>query len=489
MKILIYLAFIVGLCVCGIAQDIEYKRNSTNNETRMFPQIPQKLQDSPTNSNPQDMHPNDSLNLALPNAVIEETLQESEQESDLQKALERDLQNDPQRELEAKPDSKPQQEVNTKIGDANSPFSTQDSMQNTNNSQEFQISREMVDSHYPINSLAKNVYLEVLNPPLDILYVHQIVPINLKLLVLADYSTIQTEFIFENNIQEASVEILNPNENWNLNAEDSSLRNTFYFKIKQPNYTIPQIKIIANTSEGETSERTQNFNGKAIKLERQGSFSQVLAQDLKVLDTKITDYDTHHNLAVIQLQSTMGNLFDFHLASYTQQGIESRSGDYKQSEAFYYAIVPKDLNTIRFDYFNLKTSKYTELQIENIAIEDRVSTQSDIKPKNNYQFFKIALMIFFTIVFFGLYLYKRKLIFILFAIIAFGLLLYFLTLKTSATLKANVPLRIQPTFNSTIILTTQEPMQVEILGQRSNYYKVLLQDDRIGWIKRNDLQN
>lgn len=329
----------------------------------------------------------------------------------------------------------------------------------------------------------------MLNPPLDLLYVHQIIPLELKLLVLSDYSTIKTEFMFENNIQATSVEILNANENWTLNAEDSSLRNTFYLKIKQPNYTIPEIRVIVNTSEGEANERTQSLSGKAIKLERKGNFSQVLAQDLKILDTKITNYDTNHNLAVLQLQSLMGNLFDFHLEAYTQQGIESKSGDYKQAVAFYYAIVPKDLNAIRFDYFNTTTSKYTELHVENIAIEDRVSTQSDIRPKNNYQFFKITAMVFLIIVFFGLYLYKRKKIFILLGVVALGILLYLLTLKTSATLKANVPLRIQPTFNSTIILTTQEPMEVEILGQRSHYYKVILQDDSIGWVKRNDIQN
>lgn len=36
--------------------------------------------------------------------------------------------------------------------------------------------------------------------------------------------------MFENNIQATSVEILNANENWTLNAEDSSLRNTFISK-------------------------------------------------------------------------------------------------------------------------------------------------------------------------------------------------------------------------------------------------------------------
>lgn len=466
MKIFAPLVFVLGLCVCGIAQDTDKEnlKDAHSGETRMFPQSPETME---AHSNPQSL---ETSQQTLPNAITEENVQEES------------LELNPAPIHQPNPNDTP-----------NANFATQDSattqnpLTETQNTEESQTLDQPTEN--PFNSLAKNVYLEMLNPPLNILYVHQIIPLELKLLVLTDYSTIKTEFIFENNVQEASVEILNPNENWSLNAEDSSLRNTYYLKIKQPNYTIPQVKVSVNTSEGEAGESTQSISGRAIKLDRKGSFSQVLAEDLRILDTKITNYDTRNNLAVFQFQSTMGNLFDFHLASYTQQGIESKSGDYKQSVAFYYAIVPKDLNTIRFDYFNVKTSKYTELQVENIAIEDRVSTQSDIKPKNNYQFFKIASMVFFAIIFFGLYLYKRKLIFVLLGVIALGMLLYFLMLKTSATLKANVSLRIQPTFNSTIILTTQEPMRVEILAQRSNYYKVLLEDDRIGWVKRDDLQN
>ncbi|WP_297810676.1 SH3 domain-containing protein [uncultured Helicobacter sp.] len=469
MKIFTRLAFILGLCIYGIAQntDSESPKDTYAGETRMFPR--NTFEEANQNSNPQQAPTNTTLEQKLPNAIIEENLQE---ESTTEKSTLVPFEDNSTFPLI------PQQQQDSPAA------------QNILESQELDPNLQpTLDKNYSLNPSVKNVYLELLNPPLDILYVHQIISLDLKLLVLSDYSTIKTEFIFENAVQEGSVEILNKEQNWNLNAEDSSLRNTFYLKIKQPNYIIPQIKVSVNTSEGEASESTQNLSGRAIKLERKGNFSQVLAQDLKILDTKITNYDTRHNLAVFQLQSTMGNLFDFHLEAYPQQGIESKSGDYKQAEAFYYAIVPKDLNTIRFDYFNLTTSKYTELQVENIALEERVSTQSDIKPKNNYQFFKITSMIFLVLLFFGLYLYKRKLIFILFGVLALGMLLYFLTLKTSATLKANVSLRIQPTFNSTIILTTQEPMQVEILAQRSNYYKVLLQDERIGWVKRDDLQN
>lgn len=330
------LVFVLGLCVYGIAQNMEIGDFNENGETRMFPQSTPET--SAETSNPQTS--SNTPKQTLPNAILEENLQEQPTPIESETS-----QNSP----------------NLNEHSSTNPFlAPQDSLepQEILESQNVESPNlQVTEDSYPTSPVAKNVYLEMLNPPLDLLYVHQIIPLELKLLVLSDYSTIKTEFMFENNIQATSVEILNTNENWTLNAEDSSLRNTFYLKIKQPNYTIPEIRVIVNTSEGEANERTQSLSGKAIKLERKGNFSQVLAQDLKILDTKITNYDTNHNLAVLQLQSLMGNLFDFHLEAYTQQGIESKSGDYKQAVAFYYAIVPKDLNAIRFDYFNTTTSK------------------------------------------------------------------------------------------------------------------------------------
>lgn len=349
------------------------------------------------------------------------------------------------------------------------------------------INNPSLNSEASNNSLVKNVYLEMLTPLVDISYVNQIIALELKMLVFTQYSTITTEFIFDD--LKNSIEILNPNQAWELNPEDSSLKNTFYLKIKQSQFAIPSIKVNVLTNHGLVSEVLAGGSTRAIKLERKGEYSQVLAQDLQILDTKITSYDSTQNLVVLQLQSTMANLFDFKLENYKQQGIESKSGDYKQGVAFYYVIVPKTQNTISFDYFNTQTSKYQTLQVPNIASEDRVSTQSDIKPKNNYQFFQISLVIFFAILFFGLYLYKRKTIFILLGVFALVLVLYFLTLKSDVTIKEKVALRIQPTFNSTIVLTTQKPIRAEILGERNSYYKVMLEDERIGWVKKDDIQD
>lgn len=336
---------------------------------------------------------------------------------------------------------------------------------------------------YP-SLVAKNVYLNLLNPPQDILYVNQIIPIEMKLLIFSDYSNITTNFILENE----SIEVLNPNEKWILN-QDSSLKNTFYFKIKQPSYTIPKIEVVVKTNEGEAKEATQAIEGKAIVLERKGVYSQVVAQDLQILDTKITSYDSQNNLVVLQIQGNMANLFDFHLAAYSQQGIESKSGDYKESVIFYYVIVPKSLEVLSFDYFNIQSKKYVELQVENLSQDDRISTQSDIKPKNTLKIYKILAAIFLAIVFFGLYFYKRKIIFLILGICVLAVLFYLLSIKTAVSLKPNAEIRIQPTFNSTIILKTKDIIEVKILADRHGYYKVLLEDERIGWVKEDDIQN
>ncbi|OCR21311.1 hypothetical protein BA917_00825 [Helicobacter pullorum] len=336
---------------------------------------------------------------------------------------------------------------------------------------------------YP-SLVAKNVYLNLLNPPQDILYVNQIIPIEMKLLIFSDYSNITTNFILENE----SIEVLNPDEKWILN-QDSSLKNTFYFKIKQPSYTIPKIEVVVKTNEGEAKEATQAIEGKAIVLERKGVYSQVVAQDLQILDTKITSYDSQNNLVVLQIQGNMANLFDFHLAAYSQQGIESKSGDYKESVIFYYVIVPKSLEVLSFDYFNIQSKKYVELQVENLSQDDRISTQSDIKPKNTLQIYKILAAIFLAIVFFGLYFYKRKIIFLILGICVLAVLFYLLSIKTAVSLKPDAEIRIQPTFNSTIILKTKDVIEVKILADRHGYYKVLLEDERIGWVKEDDIQN
>jgi uncharacterized protein YgiM (DUF1202 family) len=51
------------------------------------------------------------------------------------------------------------------------------------------------------------------------------------------------------------------------------------------------------------------------------------------------------------------------------------------------------------------------------------------------------------------------------------------------TIAKETRLRIVPTEKSTIFHTTKKELQVERLGSRENYIKILLPTGEIGWIK------
>ena len=332
--------------------------------------------------------------------------------------------------------------------------------------------------------VSKILYVKEKTLPSKILYVNEVIPYKITLLVLSQYSALQTEFFSENE----SVEVLNPKETWVL-RNDGTLENTFYLKIKKVNYTIPSIKITANTPEGQSQIEIEKKQDRAIFLERKADFSQVIASSLNILDSKVTSYDSQNNLAVLQLEATLSNLFDFKLFNYAQQGIESKSGDYKKAIVFYYVIIPKNTNEVAFEYFNTVQSKYLKIAIPNISQDERVSTQSDIKPKNNMQLYQVLGVLVLALVFFGLFLYKRKLLFMLASLFCLVIVFYLLSVKSSAVLRENIAIRIQPTLNSTIVLVTKNALKVEILSHKRGYYKVLLEDDRIGWVRESDVKN
>ncbi|CAM2790001.1 SH3 domain-containing protein [Helicobacter burdigaliensis] len=346
------------------------------------------------------------------------------------------------------------------------------------------IKKDVAKEEFVPNPLisSKLLYVDLLNSPSAVLYINQIVPYEVRVMAFSSYNTIAVDFS-----EETSVEVLNKEQKWSIQG-DGTLVNTYYLKIKQLNYKFPDISITLNTKEGEAKEILKGASGKAINLEK-ANFSSVIAKELVIKDTKITSFDEKNNLAVFQLKSQVGNLLDFKLKQYKQQGIESKSGDIANREVFYYVIVPKELEEIAFEYFNTDKSSYVELKMPNLAEDDKVSTQSDITPKNNYQIYQILVLIVIALLFFGLYFYKRKWIFIVLAILPLFGILYILSIRTSATLVPNTIVRIQPTFNSTIILQTEEALKVEVITQKRGYYKVVLEDGKIGWVKENDVQN
>ncbi|HIC43671.1 MAG TPA: hypothetical protein EYO73_05105, partial [Sulfurimonas sp.] len=88
----------------------------------------------------------------------------------------------------------------------------------------------------------------------------------------------------------------------------------------------------------------------------------------------------------------MGNLRDFSLALASKEGIDSYKENFPYSDFTYFAVVSKQLNELKFSYFNLKSGHFEDIIIPIIVSSDRVSTQTDLAPKQNTHAFKKMIL-------------------------------------------------------------------------------------------------
>ncbi|BDR27769.1 hypothetical protein [Helicobacter suis] len=55
-------------------------------------------------------------------------------------------------------------------------------------------------------------------------------------------------------------------------------------------------------------------------------------------------------------------------------------------------------------------------------------------------------------------------------------------------LKARSEIKILPTENSTLLATPQQVLHVKIIGSHAKYYKIMTNDEKIGWVKKEDVE-
>lgn len=329
----------------------------------------------------------------------------------------------------------------------------------------------------------KSVYLNMMDFPTRTLYQREIVHATYRLLVLANLQSLKTDFLGG----DGSVSVLNPNSPWKKEA-DGSFSNTFYFKIQAQSFTIPKIRVSAEVNGYTDSDESEGRSGKAIVLDRNALFSKVIAKELRITDYKITSYDNENNLAVFRIEAENSNLEDFSLPYYKKQGVESSSFSPQLSSMIYYVILPKSEESIEFDYFASSDYQYRRLSLPNIAVDEKVSTQSDIKPKNNLRIFELSLLGMGILLFVGLYLYRRHILFLLIAFALLGYGIYSLSAKDEGYLKPEAEVRILPTYNSTVILRPESRLKIEILSEHNGYFKIISEDEKIGWVRKEEVE-
>lgn len=344
---------------------------------------------------------------------------------------------------------------------------------------------------------SKIAYLRLLTP-LDSereLYVGQKIELKYSLLLFSGASLMDVEFIADENKKLAEgVELLNPHSSW-IKKEDESYENTFVYKIKSANFALPTLKVVAISQDGSYTDSDEVLGKKyeAIVLDGE-EYCGVLSDELRVLSAKSKKYDEWNNIVIFELRSKGGNLEDFKLKAIDKQGFnEELIQKNGESSGLYYAVISSHLKEIKFTFFNLQTLRYEEKIVPIVLQDDRVSTQSDLEPKNNFLILSnvvlVALVVLLWVLAFYLRRQKRlsRFLFVL-GIVLFGIWLYEIFNTKEVVLKPNAQITILPTKNSTPMQNITFPVRVEVIGRHGEFYKIKFEDSKIGWVRENECQ-
>ncbi|MFP4485596.1 MAG: hypothetical protein ACLFOC_01470 [Campylobacterales bacterium] len=311
-------------------------------------------------------------------------------------------------------------------------------------------------------------------------YKGSVFPIEVKLLVLEE-GTLSSELSLQ------GLEALDENPKWRSQG-DNLYSTTYLIKALSKDARTPAIDI-SLINQGVTLDTisldSEDIDIIPVEVE---NFSGVFAQELKTDEFRSAIFDDSHNIMIFELNAQNSNLEDFHLKKYKKQGLESYKGDYYDSKLIYYVVVNKNIKEIEFKYFNTQKKRFEEIVFENKPTDERVSTQSDLKPKNTFLFTKIILSVSLVSLFVALFVFKRKKIFLLLALLVGVAMLFFLFEKGSVVVKKGAKIQILPTPNSTVFHTTTTSAEADLLAKKGQYIKIEL-DNKIGWIKRSDTKN
>ncbi|PHR55597.1 MAG: hypothetical protein COA44_10135 [Arcobacter sp.] len=265
---------------------------------------------------------------------------------------------------------------------------------------------------------------------------------------------------------------------------------TFYFQVIGSRVRIPNVKTTLVFS-GLQDSMSETLKGKfieTVRLNPEKDFSSVLANKFKVLDYKTSQYDNQHNIVVFSAEGQMANLKDFSLKVATKEGVDSYEENLPYSTFTYYAVVSKQLNELKFSYFNIKSRHFEDIIIPIIVSNDRVSTQTDLAPtQNTHAFKKMVLAGIISVLGLVLFATRRKKFYLLIVIIPLLFIVKLAVPIKHVCVKADSNIYLLPMKNGTIFEQVPFRFTTEELGSSQGFRKIRMQNKQIGWVKDENL--
>ncbi len=265
---------------------------------------------------------------------------------------------------------------------------------------------------------------------------------------------------------------------------------TFYFEATDTSLRLPDITATVSDSFG-TLYSPQTLKGKPIEtiaLNPKKDFCGVIAERLEISKYKTSSYDETHNILVFSAFSKKGFLHSFHLEKVHKQGFESLEDAIDRSKMIYFAVIDHTKESVEFSYFNTLKNDFVTLSIPIIVEDDRVVTQSDLKPKDQSKQ-QLKMLIAAAVIAIGiiLLLWRKKYIYILLILIPGVYLVIILIPQERICLKKGSKVHILPMEKSTVFSITDQKEQVDKLAHTKDFVKVELPNKKIGWVANEDL--
>lgn len=334
-----------------------------------------------------------------------------------------------------------------------------------------------------------NIYAKFLNYP-EKIHTYQRFAVEIEALITtSNYTHLETRFLGAKNIA-----LINPQSPWEAQGKANTFHNLFFFKVYSADFSMPRFQIILYNNDeivdvlyldAKPIEYTSIALGDEL-------FTDVIAEDLKVISSKTKQYSNDELLTVLELESTNGNLEDFRLKYVDEQLLMSLEESYPKQKLIYNAIIPIYTKVLNFKYYDITTKTFKTLSVPIKLEEELVSTQTDLNPNNSsVELYKKTAAGIATILFLLLYIFKRKRVFIFLGLACLLVFYIFAKPNNSIVIEEGTKIYILPTKNSTVFHITQRKQLVEILTQKGPFSKILFETQNnnktIGWIKEKNI--
>ncbi len=265
---------------------------------------------------------------------------------------------------------------------------------------------------------------------------------------------------------------------------------TFYFLTTSYAATVPDFTATLHNYD-DTIYKDTMLKGKkltVVTLNPKEDFSNIIANSFELSEYKTSIYDDKHNIIVFVATATNTDISTFDLQNAFKQGIESITESHFDSRIVYYAVIDKEITDFSFSYFNTISNKFITLSIPIIVSDDSVTTQSDLKPKDQSRNrLKMTIAAVVASVAFLFILWRKRYVYLIFIIVPLVYIAYLAKPSKDVCIKVGAEIYLLPVHNGTIFERTSSKYYLQKEGSVTGFVKVKLKNEKIGWVRNEDI--